>query len=367
MLEQISKISGLQLRLVKQLPIKQERDYLLHYIFEDSETCDKYICAVATNNYQRFALKRSIYMIYKCKILFDNLYEINLPICHGKIEGKYDFALYRYIDNLENISFEAEEPIDIIKKVYREKTVEYVVDDELMTEIGEAILADFPEEARNNVKQTKEYAEYFHLLREYKKILCITTHGDYSPANILKSENKLYLMDFEQGGELLPIGYDLYHYCRFVRRVNKKEIPYYELNEAMWNIRHISHERRGMGQYMPRIEKISKGKRIYVLAVIENNNRKEIILKKEKGKYKLDMNDIDITPYAFFLLLRYCFLKLRMAKKIYVCNSLWWIEGMVNEDSKDICFSGVVERRTFTEHKITEKAKNIIKGLLIPS
>lgn len=364
MLEQISRMSGLQLKLVKQLPIKQERDYLLHYIFENSETLDKYICAIATNDYQKFALRRSLEMIYRCKTLFGNLYEINLPICDGEIEeGKYTFALYRYIDKLENISFDAKEPIEIIKKVYRENAIEYIVDAELVTKIEESVLSDFPEEAKHNIMQTEEYADFFRLLKTYERIQCITTHADYSPSNILKSGDRLYLMDFEQGGELLPIGYDLYHYCRFINKENEQEIPYLELNQALWNIRHISHERRGMGKYMPMVELAEAGKKNLKLRVIENNKIVEINIRRNRGYVVLDMQSKDITPYAFYLLLKYCFLSLKHIKKIYVYNSRWWIEGLINIGEGEICFQGEVQKRTFKTNSIYRRLKCKIKEL----
>ena len=87
LINDISKNSGINLKLIKQLPIKSYPGRAVHYICENEN--NKYIIAVAYTSAQKYRLKRVINNIKYIDSNWRKYIKVNEPINYGEVSNVF--------------------------------------------------------------------------------------------------------------------------------------------------------------------------------------------------------------------------------------------------------------------------------------
>lgn len=318
---ELSEKMGVKFKYVKQMPIKNGSDYLLHIIVKNTENKKLFICALAFNELQKFRLRSSQNCIKFIKNSYSKYFLFNEPLWYGVLQGiNAEIVIYRYYSDAKRIDRNSRIPIEVMDKIY-EECDEVKVTGNLLQQISNSILQyNFPKYSHEAVLRNKFYYQYMEALSKMDTVKLTSQHLDYSPSNILCYQNKLMLIDFEQGAEHIPIGYDKLHYMLYQKNVEVDNIPYYHLNEYLYGIFHIPKHELCQEKYTPSfiiniddviIDECSKETSIYMKHI-----RGDVIF--------LDFEKKFIEPYSYFKLID------ELKKKysyIIVANSIWNLLG----------------------------------------
>jgi hypothetical protein len=190
------------------------------------ESGNRYLIVFAKTDCQKFYAMRSIeYMEYFSKIQQAG-YKINAPVYTECLDDGF-YAVYNYFDDAKEIR--GENPQKWLLEKY--KKAELVqINESTINKIEENFLSSWPEKFREDIRSLKEFVEFHDELSKYKEMYIDFQHGDYTPNNILSTNDGEYLMDFEFSQLFQPIGFDLYDY-HYATDKKYTDIPYFKLNE----------------------------------------------------------------------------------------------------------------------------------------
>lgn len=189
----------------------------------------KYIveCADTEVSKYYFARSRMGEQIFQGLFRNNDNIVINSPIECRSLENE-EYAIFEMKEGKQDIRWI---PDALLTEYYKNSATSHEVTDELVDQILAEFLFGWPCFAWENIKKIEEYVVFRQELKKYSQIQLVVEHGDFTPNNILCSDDgTIYLLDFEFTKKLQPIGFDLFdwHYATDKRYDN---IPYKELNQ----------------------------------------------------------------------------------------------------------------------------------------
>lgn len=190
----------------------------------------KYLLNIATNKKEKFYMNRIIENMNK--INYEKIEKI-LPIKYSKNES---WILYEKVFGLDECLDK-----ELLYQMFLEKNkknLEIKINDLNIKKILNEMLKNWPKLSKEKLSTLNEYIEYSDCLKKYigEKIKIDVEHGDFTKNNVLKKNDRLYLLDFEFVKFYQPIWFDYYDYMKSINENLSEEIPemYREISEKKY-------------------------------------------------------------------------------------------------------------------------------------
>lgn len=355
LINDISKNSGINLKLIKQLPIKSYPGRAVHYICENEN--NKYIIAVAYTSAQKYRLKRVINNIKYIDSNWRKYIKVNEPINYGEVSNVF-YVIYKYFENAKRMNINDNSLFATFSDIIIEQSYTKKIDETLINNLIDAIIKQrCPDilSTRTLLKNSEDILNLKEILLKYEELKFVKTHCDTKYLNVLVNENERYLLGCEYGGIDLPVGYDLFVIKKHQKAKDFTDIPYLDIHEAIHKIQFPKLNVSWL-KYINPIIKFDK-KNTYI-KIREEKNTLTIPIIKTFGIYNydltIDFNGFNISPSALNKLVNLVKKKYDTRYTIYFKNCPYWFEGLIQEDKNLLSFSGIINKKAIRPKNLKE-------------
>ena len=361
LIEEVSQIANLNLKLIQQLPIKIYLERPVHYLCKDANNSKEYLLAVAYTPAQISRLEKLSNNACYCAKHWSKYFSFNIPVAQGYCfnNTKY-FVLFEFFRNTKRLDTGSSFLKETFTKIMENES--YTL--QINNETADKILNDFikqrctdDELTLNLLKSSPEYCNLKETLRGYKELKMVKARCNAQPANILLHNDKKYLIGLEYGGIDLPVGFDLYCIKKYTFDTSINNIPYLDLNKALYKIQFIGNNAYWLRNHNP-IVKLDKGRQF--IKIRQGGKTVTIDIKQKFPLYKFDLiidfENINISPLATLKLVKLIEKKYDEKYIIRFQNCPFWFERLTQDEENVLSFSGVI-------NKDYEEPKNFIDYL----
>jgi hypothetical protein len=180
----------------------------------------------------------------------------------------------------------------------------------------------------------------------------MTIHTDYSFPNILRANDKYYLVDFETYALLQPASYDWYSLLMFTNK-NKccprfaAGVPFADCCEALGHLygdAYNEHCIKSSLHFFYRPEASSDlAEETFTIKVDD----KDIVIpfQKSGNQIAIDLRDKTINSFMLDMLITKAGREIPSIDKILIKNSPAWLRGLWNADNTSLSYQGAINLR----------------------
>lgn len=352
---------NIKLYIEKQMQIKSAIERQVGYICVDKNTLKKYWLTIAFSQPQIYRLKKTIENITNKTLIWNNYFDFNLPILYGNFNTVY-YVLYPYIESSERLDKHSIDILfDKVQEIYKNEKYTVKLNAQTRNKILNDMLSERclnDSESIEEYKKNSEFIQYKKLLEQLEQIELVRSHCDLKPQNILKKDSKLYLIGFEFGGIDLPVGFDLYCLNKISPKINKEDIPYYELHELFYKIHHVGNNASWLKKFNPIIKIDNKNT---FIKIREEKKTTTIPIDKRFGVFNydltIDFTRFEVSPSALYKLVNNIKKRYDSRFTIYFKNCPYWFDGLVRDNGNNLSFSGIINKKAI-------RAKNLKEWIL---
>lgn len=349
LIKKISEKTKLDLLLIKQMPVKLYLERPVHYLCKDLKTNKEYLLAVAYTDAQICRLKKvddnSKLFIKEWRDYF----LFNPPLASGYLEkDKIYFVLFEYFNYSKRLESSSNFLKNTFTRIMNEKSYIQKVDSQMIDKLLDKFIEQrCPQDnlTMDLLKSSQEYVDLKQAFESYNEIRLVNSKCNAQPANILVKDNKKYLIGLEYGGIDLPVGFDLYCIKKYTHDKNITDIPYLDLNEALYKIQFVGNSAYWLKFHNP-IVKLDKGRQF--IKILEAGKFTTIDIKQRFPLYKFDLiidfKNVDISPLGAFKLVKLIEKKFDDKYIVRFKNCPYWFDRLKQDEENVLSFSGVINK-----------------------
>lgn len=223
---------GMEIFIDSLIEFKKTARYSTKYYGHDKEGTN-YIIVGSQLPIQKFYLKRAL----EGEKMFKSSGITNICINSAQIDKEFEneaFAIYKLmegqpVNKLWN-------PNKLLLQFYHSQAAHLKRDDNLTNHILSNFLDAWPSNIHSQIRKLPEFQMYENILNEYDTLDLILEHGDFTPNNIIQTEDgNFLLLDYEFVKCMQPIGFDMYDWHMSHDKIFDK-IPNLELNTIKYQL-----------------------------------------------------------------------------------------------------------------------------------
>ena len=349
LIKKISEKTKLDLLLIKQMPVKLYLERPVHYLCKDLKTNKEYLLAVAYTDAQICRLKK---VDDNSKLFikeWSDYFLFNPPLASGYLEkDKIYFVLFEYFNYSKRLESSSDFLKNTFTRIMNEKSYIQKVDSQMIDKLLDKFIEQrCPQDnlTMDLLKSSQEYVDLKQAFESYNEIRLVNSKCNAQPANILVKDNKKYLIGLEYGGIDLPVGFDLYCIKKYTHDKNITDIPYLDLNEALYKIQFVGNSAYWLKFHNP-IVKLDKGRQF--IKILEAGKFTTIDIKQRFPLYKFDLiidfKNIDISPLGAFKLVKLIEKKFDDKYIVRFKNCPYWFDRLKQDEENVLSFSGVINK-----------------------
>lgn len=349
LIKKISEKTKLDLLLIKQMPVKLYLERPVHYLCKDLKTNNEYLLAVAYTDAQICRLKK---VDDNSKLFikeWSDYFLFNPPLASGYLEkDKIYFVLFEYFNYSKRLESSSDFLKNTFTRIMNEKSYIQKVDSQMIDKLLDKFIEQrCPQDnlTMDLLKSSQEYVDLKQAFESYNEIRLVNSKCNAQPANILVKDNKKYLIGLEYGGIDLPVGFDLYCIKKYTHDKNITDIPYLDLNEALYKIQFVGNSAYWLKFHNP-IVKLDKGRQF--IKILEAGKFTTIDIKQRFPLYKFDLiidfKNVDISPLGAFKLVKLIEKKFDDKYIVRFKNCPYWFDRLKQDEENVLSFSGVINK-----------------------
>lgn len=349
LIKKISEKTKLDLLLIKQMPVKLYLERPVHYLCKDLKTNKEYLLAVAYTDAQICRLKK---VDDNSKLFikeWSDYFLFNPPLASGYLEkDKIYFVLFEYFNYSKRLESSSDFLKNTFTRIMNEKSYIQKVDSQMIDKLLDKFIEQrCPQDnlTMDLLKSSQEYVDLKQAFESYNEIRLVNSKCNAQPANILVKDNKKYLIGLEYGGIDLPVGFDLYCIKKYTHDKNITDIPYLDLNEALYKIQFVGNSAYWLKFHNP-IVKLDKGRQF--IKILEAGKFTTIDIKQRFPLYKFDLiidfKNVDISPLGAFKLVKLIEKKFDDKYIVRFKNCPYWFDRLKQDEENVLSFSGVINK-----------------------
>lgn len=349
LIKKISEKTKLDLLLIKQMPVKLYLERPVHYLCKDLKTNKEYLLAVAYTDAQICRLKK---VDDNSKLFikeWSDYFLFNTPLASGYLEkDKIYFVLFEYFNYSKRLESSSDFLKNTFTRIMNEKAYIQKVDSHMIDKLLDKFIEQrCPQDnlTMDLLKSSQEYVDLKQAFESYNEIRLVNSKCNAQPANILVKDNKKYLIGLEYGGIDLPVGFDLYCIKKYTHDKNITDIPYLDLNEALYKIQFVGNSAYWLKFHNP-IVKLDKGRQF--IKILEAGKFTTIDIKQRFPLYKFDLiidfKNVDISPLGAFKLVKLIEKKFDDKYIVRFKNCPYWFDRLKQDEENVLSFSGVINK-----------------------
>lgn len=349
LIKKISEKTKLDLLLIKQMPVKLYLERPVHYLCKDLKTNKEYLLAVAYTDAQICRLKK---VDDNSKLFikeWSDYFLFNPPLASGYLEkDKIYFVLFEYFNYSKRLESSSDFLKNTFTRIMNEKSYIQKVDSQMIDKLLDKFIEQrCPQDnlTMDLLKSSQEYVDLKQAFESYNEIRLVNSKCNAQPANILVKDNKKYLIGLEYGGIDLPVGFDLYCIKKYTHDKNITDIPYLDLNEALYKIQFVGNSAYWLKFHNP-IVKLDKGRQF--IKILEAGKFTTIDIKQRFPLYKFDLiidfKNVDISPLGAFKLVKLIEKNFDDKYIVRFKNCPYWFDRLKQDEENVLSFSGVINK-----------------------
>lgn len=349
LIKKISEKTKLDLLLIKQMPVKLYLERPVHYLCKDLKTNKEYLLAVAYTDAQICRLKK---VDDNSKLFikeWSDYFLFNPLLASGYLEkDKIYFVLFEYFNYSKRLESSSDFLKNTFTRIMNEKSYIQKVDSQMIDKLLDKFIEQrCPQDnlTMDLLKSSQEYVDLKQAFESYNEIRLVNSKCNAQPANILVKDNKKYLIGLEYGGIDLPVGFDLYCIKKYTHDKNITDIPYLDLNEALYKIQFVGNSAYWLKFHNP-IVKLDKGRQF--IKILEAGKFTTIDIKQRFPLYKFDLiidfKNVDISPLGAFKLVKLIEKKFDDKYIVRFKNCPYWFDRLKQDEENVLSFSGVINK-----------------------
>ena len=263
-------------------------------------------------------------------------------------KDKIYFVLFEYFNYSKRLESSSDFLKNTFTRIMNEKSYIQKVDSQMIDKLLDKFIEQrCPQDnlTMDLLKSSQEYVDLKQAFESYNEIRLVNSKCNAQPANILVKDNKKYLIGLEYGGIDLPVGFDLYCIKKYTHDKNITDIPYLDLNEALYKIQFVGNSAYWLKFHNP-IVKLDKGRQF--IKILEAGKFTTIDIKQRFPLYKFDLiidfKNVDISPLGAFKLVKLIEKKFDDKYIVRFKNCPYWFDRLKQDEENVLSFSGVINK-----------------------